>query len=54
VKLIGAAVASVLGSLSPLFALPISVFFLKEHVSWKSLLGVLLTVSGVIMVVLIV
>ena len=29
VKMIGASVASVLGSISPLFALPISIFFLK-------------------------
>ncbi len=54
VKLIGAAVASVLGSISPLFALPISIFFLKEKFSYMSILGALMTVSGVIMVVLIV
>jgi drug/metabolite transporter (DMT)-like permease len=54
VKLIGAAVASVLGSISPLFALPISIFFLKEKYSYWSILGALLTVSGVILVVLIV
>ncbi|MHA1965814.1 MAG: DMT family transporter [Candidatus Thorarchaeota archaeon] len=54
VKLIGASIASVLGSISPLFALPISIFFLKEKFSYKSILGVLLTVSGVILVVLIV
>ncbi|MFW9768400.1 MAG: DMT family transporter [Candidatus Thorarchaeota archaeon] len=54
VKVIGAAVASVLGSISPLFALPISIFFLKEKFSHMSILGALMTVSGVIMVVLIV
>jgi drug/metabolite transporter (DMT)-like permease len=53
VKLIGATVSSVLGSISPLFALPISIVFLKEKFSLKSILGVLLTVSGVILVVLI-
>ncbi len=54
VKMIGASIASVLGSISPLFALPISMFFLKEKVTFKSILGILLTVSGVILVVLIV
>ncbi len=53
VKLIGASVASVLGSVSPLIALPISIIFLKEKFTFKSILGVLLTVLGVIMVVLI-
>ena len=52
VKLVGASVASVLGSVSPLFALPISIFFLKEKYSHWSILGALLTVSGVILVVL--
>lgn len=54
VKMIGASVASVLGSISPLFALPISIVFLKEKVTFRSILGILLTVSGVILVVLIV
>ncbi len=54
VKMIGASVASVLGSISPLFALPISIFYLKEKVTIKSIVGILLTVSGVILVVLIV
>jgi drug/metabolite transporter (DMT)-like permease len=53
VKLIGASIASVLGSISPLFALPISIFFLKEKFSYKSIFGALMTVSGVILVVLI-
>lgn len=54
VKMIGATVSAVLGSISPLFALPISIFFLKEKFTVKSILGVLLTVSGVVLVVLIV
>lgn len=54
VKMVGASVASVLGSISPLFALPISIVFLKERFTIKSILGVLLTVSGVILVVLII
>lgn len=52
VKLIGATVAAVLGSVSPLFALPMSIFFLKEKFSHKSILGAILTVTGVIFVVL--
>ncbi len=52
VKLIGASISALLGSISPLFALPISIIFLKEKFTKKSLLGVLLTVIGVILVVL--
>ena len=51
VKMIGASISAVLGSTSPLFAVPISIIFLKESFSRKSLLGVLLTVAGVILVV---
>jgi drug/metabolite transporter (DMT)-like permease len=53
VKLIGASVTTVLGSISPLFALPISIIFLKEKFTTKSIVGVLLTVSGIVLVVLI-
>jgi drug/metabolite transporter (DMT)-like permease len=52
VDLIGASVASLLGSTSPLFALPFSIVFLKERYSRKSVLGAALTVIGVILVVL--
>jgi uncharacterized membrane protein len=54
VKMIGATVASVLGSISPLFALPISIFFLKEKFTPQSIFGAFLTVFGVLLVVLIV
>lgn len=54
VKLVGATVSAVLGSVSPLFALPISIFFLKEEYSYRSIFGALTTVSGVILVVLLV
>ena len=53
VKLVGASVTTVLGSTSPLFALPIAIIFLKEKFTTKSILGVLLTVVGIILVVLI-
>jgi drug/metabolite transporter (DMT)-like permease len=52
VKLVGATIASVIGSLSPLFALPISFFFLKERITGLAGIGVLLAVIGVILVVL--
>ena len=52
VDLIGAAVASLLGSTAPLFALPISIFFLKERYTPKSIIGALLTVLGVVLVVM--
>ncbi len=51
VNLIGAAVASLLGSTAPLFALPISIFFLKESYSFRSISGAILTVFGVILVI---
>ena len=52
VDLIGAAISSLLGSTAPLFALPISIIFLKERYTFKSILGALLTVLGVILVIL--
>jgi drug/metabolite transporter (DMT)-like permease len=52
VKFVGAAMTSVLGSMSPLFAVPISVFFLKEKLSRKAAIGILAAVLGVILVVL--
>lgn len=52
VKIVGAAVASLLGSTSPLFALPISMVFLRERPTYKSGIGVLLTVLGITLVVI--
>lgn len=52
VKLIGAPISALLGSTSPLFAVPISVFFLKEKFSLRSILGALFTVTGVMLVIL--
>ena len=52
VKLIGASVAALLGSTSPLFAVPISIYYLNEVFNRKSLIGVLLTVVGVALVVI--
>ena len=52
VKFVGAAVTSVIGSLSPLFALPISMIFLKERITRVAMIGVAVTIAGVILVVL--
>jgi drug/metabolite transporter (DMT)-like permease len=52
VKFLGAAVTSVIGSLSPLFALPISMIFLKERITRVAMIGVAVTIAGVILVVL--
>lgn len=52
VKLIGASIAALLGATSPLFAMPISIYFLNESFSRKSLLGVFLVVFGVALVVI--
>jgi drug/metabolite transporter (DMT)-like permease len=52
VKFVGAAVSSVLASTSPLFAISVSVVYLKEYVSRKALIGIFATIIGVILVVL--
>lgn len=46
----GAALTSVLTSTSPLFLLPMSVFFLKEKVTHKLVAGVIISVSGICLV----
>ncbi len=48
----GAAVTSVIAATAPLFALPFTVFFLKEKVTPLILLGTILAISGVWLVVL--
>lgn len=48
----GAAMASVLSSTSPLFLLPMSVFFLRERVTPKLVTGVVLSVLGICLVFL--
>jgi len=52
IKSVGAAVTSVISSLSPLFALPISMIFLKERITRVGMIGVVATIVGVILVVL--
>ncbi len=52
VKLAGAAVMSVISSTAPLFAVPISIFSLKERLTSIAGVGILLTLCGIVLVVL--
>ncbi|MFW9977177.1 MAG: DMT family transporter [Candidatus Thorarchaeota archaeon] len=52
VKYAGAAIASVLASTAPLWAVPISVFYLKERLTRLAAFGVLATIIGAILVVI--
>ena len=45
-------VASVLTSLSPIFVLPLTRFFLKERLGWQPLAGTLLAMGGVVILFL--
>lgn len=51
IKLIGATIGAVIGSTAPLFALPISIVYLNEKVSWKGLVGTMATIIGIWLVV---
>jgi drug/metabolite transporter (DMT)-like permease len=50
VQLVGPTRAAILTSTAPLFALPMSVIFLKEEVNRMVLVGTAITVLGVILV----
>ena len=52
VKYAGATIASVLASLAPLYAVPISIIFLKESMTSKAAVGAAATIVGVILVIL--
>jgi len=52
VSMVGAAIMSVIASTAPLFAIPVSVFILKEKVTPLALVGVALTLTGIILVVI--
>jgi len=52
VKIMGATFAAVMTSISPLFALPISVFILKEKFTKLAAIGAILAIIGVILVIL--
>ena len=47
VKYVGATISAVLGSTSPLFALPLSLRYLDETVNWKVGLGTVSTIIGI-------
>ena len=49
---VGAAIMSVLSSTAPLFAVPVSVFFLKEKLTPLAGIGIILTIAGVFLVIL--
>jgi len=50
VALLGPTRSAVLTSTAPLFALPLSVIFLRERVTWAMAAGTVLTVVGVVLV----
>ena len=45
-------VASVLTSLSPIFILPFTHFFFKEHLGWQPIAGTILAIAGVVILFL--
>ena len=49
---VGAAIMSVLSSTAPLFAVPVSVLFLKEKPTPLAGIGIILTIAGVFLVIL--
>jgi len=52
IKLVGATIGAVIGSTSPLFALPFSVLYLKEKITWKGSFGTIATILGIWLVLL--
>ncbi len=52
VKYAGASIASVLASTAPLWAVPVSIFYLKERLTPLALVGVIATILGAVLVVI--
>ncbi|TFG30900.1 EamA family transporter, partial [Candidatus Thorarchaeota archaeon] len=52
VAIVGAAIMSVLSSTAPLFAIPVSIFILKEKLTRVAVLGIALTMIGIVLVVM--
>jgi drug/metabolite transporter (DMT)-like permease len=48
VKHAGVAVASVLSSTAPMFAIPFAVVFLDERLTLRAFAGILLTLAGIV------
>jgi drug/metabolite transporter (DMT)-like permease len=51
IKLVGAATTSLVCSTTPLFAIPLSVYYLKERVTKKAAIGVVGIILGIMLVV---
>lgn len=51
VKFAGAAITAVLSSTAPLFAVPVSVFILKEKMTRAAAIGTIATIIGVVLVI---
>ncbi len=49
---VGAAIMSVIATTSPLFAIPVSILFLKEKLTPVAIVGILATLIGIVLVVL--
>ena len=47
----GPSKTAIIAATAPIFALPMSVFFLKERLSGSILLGTTLTIAGLVLVV---
>jgi drug/metabolite transporter (DMT)-like permease len=52
VALVGATIMSVISSTAPLFAIPVSLIFLKEKLTGIAVIGIIATLVGVVLVVL--
>jgi uncharacterized membrane protein len=52
IKFAGAAIGSVLASLAPLYAVPISIVYLKESMTSRAAMGAVATIIGVILVII--
>jgi drug/metabolite transporter (DMT)-like permease len=48
VKHAGVAVASVLSSTAPMFAIPLAMLFLNERITLRAFVGIVLTLAGII------
>ena len=49
---VGAAIMSVISATAPLFAIPVSILFLKEKLTLVAVVGILATLAGIVLVVL--
>lgn len=52
VAMVGATIMSVISSTAPLFAIPVSVLMLKEKITPVALIGIALTLVGIVLVVM--